>query len=412
MKSICFLVTAVTAVTLVFMSSVVDSLPNGAGSCVAGMAAVGGFHLEYGPGSPYPDRIGVKNATLSDVQVNVTINGVMLEPFTTTKTTFKSDNDLVWRVESSEVAYQGILVRVEAPEDVLFSNTGNGELLKNADVCNTAGGNVVGVTHFNATEKLFSSGTLVFAEAGSATIDVTIVFRNDNNISLYGYSAYTITIVDDIQSDIPSEVPSGAPTRSKNGETTSPDSMMAPVGAPVAPTPPTPVEVPIAPPKKEPDGKGMSMDKCLDGKGGMMGKSKEKKGKSGKMMGKGYYDECEDASDAPSDSPSASPTASPTATPTSSKKGKGGMMSGKGSDGGMMGKGSDVGMMGKGGKESDDDGGKGKGGKGGKGGDDEEETEAPAEEEPEEPPVEVEPEPPEEEPSKGKGGMGMERRLR
>jgi hypothetical protein len=425
-------VTTAVAV-LVLISYVVESFPNGAGGCMGGAAAVGGLHLDYGPGSDSGRPGG--NGTLEEAEITVAINGLLLDPNTTA--TFDSFTDLTWTVESSQIPYRGILVRVQAPDDLLFTNMGTETDLKVATAC--VENNVIGVTHVNNTFKSVSTGALRFDGQGSATIDVTIVFQNDAALSLYAYSGYQVNIGEVVEapSELPSEIPSAAPSPGVEPETSSPKPSSAP--APMTPTPP--VDVPVVPPKKEPEGKGMSMEKCPDGKGGMMmGKGGMMMGKGGMMMGeddddhgkgsmmmgkgKGYDDECEYASDAPSDSPSASPTATPPPTKSvkmgmmSGGKDKGGMMSGgKGSDGSMMGKGSGKGsdgsMMGKGGKGSDDeDEGKGKGGKGGKGseseeGDEEasEETEAPEEEEESEGSDD-------EESSKGKGGMGMDRFFR
>jgi hypothetical protein len=416
MKSMYLPMFAAAAVALVLKGFVVESRPTGAGSCVGGKAAVGGFHLDYGPKSNYTNRMGA-GGTLEDAKINFKVSFTQLDP--NTNETFDSFAPLIWELESPQIPFQGILVRVLAPEDIVFENIGNEDLLKEADACNSSNvtGNVVGVTHRNTTAKSYSSGTMVFAGAGLVTIDVTVVFRNDENYSIYAYSNYTIEIA---SSEEPSDVPSAVPSILLPPEKTlKPSSPVAPVNEPSSAVAPTPDYAPVLVPKKTPEGKGMSMDKCLDSKGGMMmsrsekkegkggmmmgkdgknegkggmmmskgddkvgkgrklmGKGDDEEGKGGMMMGKGYYDECEYASDAPSDSPSASPTATPseypsaapTSTPRSSKKGKGGMMS--------AGKGGDDGMMGKGGKSDAD--------------------EAPAEEEP----------------SKGKDGMGMDRLLR
>jgi hypothetical protein len=218
-----------------FISHRVHCFSSGTGSCIAGEAPLAG------PGTTHvrPDQI---LGPLSEYQVEFLVNDVVIPP--DTPTTFEPNVDLTWTVRTNNpIQYRGILVRVEAPETTPFTVTGNGDQLKeDLSYCPGEPGNVIGITHTGAGLKPSSSGVLRFDTAGTATVDITVVYRNGSsgtppdNQSVTGYNRFSLNIE-------AAQVPVAPP-------------VVPPTDAPVAP--PTdvpvavPVEVPIEPPVEVP----------------------------------------------------------------------------------------------------------------------------------------------------------------
>ena len=365
---------------------------NGTAQCNSGSAAVDDPNESYLTG------------TLSDAAAVFSVDGIDLSPGVVEE--FRQIIGLPWSIEAFKFAFTGFLVRVQAAEENLFFSVPYAVLLeddrridftgiqKSAE-CEALPENVEGITHTTSDNKVFANGTINFAFPGNVTIDVTVIFTDENTTQeLYAFDQFTLSIVE--ASDVPSLSPN--------------------VPSDVSSLPPMTVETdpPAAPFTSPPAG---VMDKCIKmgkgmgkgtkGKKGMKGEM-DKKGKKGeadddsegeeesgderllKTGGKATYDPCE--TEAPSEYPSAAPSAYPSAAPTASPtpeptKGKG---KGKMDKEGMK----DMKAMGDK---------KGKGDKGGKGKGKGEETEAPTDEPTAAAPTDDEPAP--EEP-KGKGGKG------
>jgi hypothetical protein len=296
-----FLLLLVASTSLVINVSANSS---GTGSCAAGIACVGGTHLNYGPTSS-PLREGAAG-TLPEALVTVSLNGVTLTPGTTA--TFVSGVDLAWVVTSTgAVPYKGIFVRVQAGTDNVFTLTGDGSGLSLSPLCDALTDNVIGVTQNNAGTKLTNSGVMNFSGTGTVSMDVTLVFDNTLT-SVYASSNFPLTIGGAPVAPTPvAPVPAvGSPTGSPAGVPTAPTGTSAPAAAPVpssttaapvaapvpsAPTAPVPTapSEPTAPTsdecpegsKKSGKGKG---DDSGKGKGSGSGKSM-KMCKGGMMMG-------------------------------------------------------------------------------------------------------------------------------
>jgi hypothetical protein len=432
MKSMRMPVAIVVQIALLLKHGyLVNASPSGAGSCIGGMAAVD------------LNKTIINNGTLDNGAVEFFINGLKLVPDVTE--TFSVAGSFVWSLQAAQIVYRGFIVRFEFEEGYEISNEPDVTELGNSTYlyypepgssqismeCEMIGANVTGITHTTNDDKLLTNGTIASNYSGIITIDVTVMFSNNEELgSFYAYNQFKISVLQ-IMSDAPSLAPF---------ESTVPSSVPSEVPIPIAVETGKPAtDAPAAPVTKPPVG---VMDKCIKmGKGMSKGKGKGKmskkdmksmkgemdkkdkkgmKGKKGesdddsekeeeeesddarllKTGGRVTEDPCETEapsdypSAAPSDYPSAAPTASPTPAPTSKGKGSGKMdkkdMMAMGDKKSMDGMGDKKSMDGMGGKDSKGKGGKDSKGKGGKGKDDEEETDdEPAPEEP-----------------KGKGGKG------
>jgi hypothetical protein len=164
---------------------VIQAYSNGAGSCAGSTAAVGGLHLESSGGH------AVVSGTLAGSGTVVTVGGTILDPSSGQATTVPIGQDLLINVESGDVGYLGVLVRLEFPNDV--DTTGAlvaGANTKVASVCTAP---VVGITHMNANEKKSSTGTIRLDEAvDGVNLDVTVVFANGASGSVYSYTGFIL----------------------------------------------------------------------------------------------------------------------------------------------------------------------------------------------------------------------------
>jgi hypothetical protein len=198
------------ALAFVALVTKVAANSSGTGSCAAGIASVGGTHLNFGPtSSPLRDG-GV--FTLTESFVSVSISGVTLTPGIAA--TFDSGVDLAWTVSSPEIPYKGIFVRIQAGTDNVFTLTGDGTGLSSAALCDALTENVMGVNHNTAAIKSTNSGVMNFVGSGSVSMDVTIVF--DNTVSsVYASSNFPLTIGGAPVAPVPTTgtaSPAGVPT--------------------------------------------------------------------------------------------------------------------------------------------------------------------------------------------------------
>jgi hypothetical protein len=238
----------VTLVSLLLLRNhnelVVDAFSTGAGGCDGGTAAVGGLHLDTSNGRP------VESGTLTDGAIRVTIGTQVLSE--TAVTDVPIGQDLLISVDALDLAYLGILVRLEAPVGV---NTAGallpGPNTQGTDVCAAP---IVGITHTDSTEKEMITGTIRFdEEVLNVALDVSIVFVNSGAVSGYVYGRLNVNF-----RNTPVASPVASPVVSP----------VVPISLPVAPSPiippidppitapaaiPTPVGVPATePPSTEP----------------------------------------------------------------------------------------------------------------------------------------------------------------
>jgi len=207
-------------------SSKTLAFPNGAGGCEGGDAAVGGAHTDDAS----------KQTLTGPIHSNsyeVSINGQRLIPGRTFTIQPGVDNDITVTATDKRV-FRGFLMRLEGPDwlDLSGSLVPKSEDAQIASACLLP---VVGITHTDSEAKSKIVGTLrVEEEVGSITLDVTVVLRNNPNLSRYYYTGFDIAVqsqrrdapvvggsaallkewrsLQELPSDFPSDMPSEQPT--------------------------------------------------------------------------------------------------------------------------------------------------------------------------------------------------------
>jgi hypothetical protein len=179
--------------------SEVNSFPNGAGGCAGGVAAVGGSHLGLTDG-----RL-VSNSTLETGGVIVQIGNITLSVNTPLDLATLEDHTIT--IISTEFPIRGILIRVEADGADTSNVLTPGLLTKPAMACVAP---IVGTTHIDNSDKSELTSVIRFDESfDSVILDITGVFVNSPDGSVYVYSRYYVNFV----STAPiSSVPTTAPT--------------------------------------------------------------------------------------------------------------------------------------------------------------------------------------------------------
>jgi hypothetical protein len=256
----------------------------GAGSCEAGIAAIGGTHLDFGPSSPSKREGGI--GTLFEGATYVEVEGVTLTAGT--PTTFPVNTDLTWTVTAEQVPLKGIFVRVQAAADNAFTNVGVSDGLQNEPFCDALADNVIGVSHTSAAMKSQSSGVINFSLKGSVTMDISVVY-DDTQFAISAFSSYPLTIGEATPTaptaptpvapvpvaQTPTAFPTFSPVEVPVGSPT-----LAPTDTPAPAPTDNPVPAPVEPPSESPTptnecGKDKGGKKCM---GGMIGKEGMKMG--------------------------------------------------------------------------------------------------------------------------------------
>jgi hypothetical protein len=164
--------------------SVVHGYPTGAGSCAAGsggaIAAAGSAHK----------RATSETGALSKRGTTFAINGVNVkggESYTVGST-------LKWTLKTTDITYgiRGVLIRVAFTGGDSYTLASS--QLQDSALCTGTGVGVSGLTHKSASVKKTVSGTMRFTKAGTATVDITVVYRNGGSASVSGSSRYKFSI--------------------------------------------------------------------------------------------------------------------------------------------------------------------------------------------------------------------------
>lgn len=179
----------------------VTAYPTGAGSCIGGMAAVGGFHLE----STDPqtgDKRTVLTGQLSEGKVSVLIDDANALDFATPYGLQTQTDYTITVVTTQDPGFKGILLRysnadssIDAATQILLEPTDG--LLQRSELCATDEVNTVGLTHTDNSEKLSVRATMRFDTPGTVQLDITIVGANDNKVSVYGYTGFVLEVTGD-----------------------------------------------------------------------------------------------------------------------------------------------------------------------------------------------------------------------
>jgi len=204
---------------LLFPVLLVQAFPYGAGGCAAGRESINRMHF---------DADEVVGGTLAEKGVTVTIHGMDLvdsqaePPFPT----FPIGQDLSLTVTANEAPMRGILVRAEALDgsdaaaDSLLlddSSSSSLQLLQPSSVCAALAIPISGVTHTSNVDKRIAEGiTFRLDQANAAVLlDVTVVFVNNDTLSDYAYTGFTLAFVED-------EDGTSAPTITSTSSTAAP----------------------------------------------------------------------------------------------------------------------------------------------------------------------------------------------
>ena len=200
---------------------VTDAYPSAAGSCPAGVAAVGSPHSDGGR----PETTG----PLGQGGVTLSLNGVLLEG-KPAEFRVGEVNELV--LEATGVPMKGFLIRVGPPEGVENSvdlrdsiypveedGVASEDLIaKIAESTCVGTEQVGGLTHTSRDEKTSVTANLfVESEIEGLSLDVTVVMSNIVTDSTYYYSNYVVNAVQAADPDAPviatptTSFPTGAP---------------------------------------------------------------------------------------------------------------------------------------------------------------------------------------------------------
>ena len=209
------------ALSLAASTFTVDAYPSAAGSCPAGVAAVGSPHA----GGGRPETTG----PLGQGGVTLSLNGVLLEG-KPAEFRVGEVNELV--LEATGVPMKGFLIRVGPPEGVEnsvdlrdsiypFEEDGVASedlIAKTAESTCVETELVGGLTHTSADEKTsVRANLLVESEIEGLSLDVTVVMSNIVTASTYYYSNFVVNAVQAADPDAPviatptTSFPTGAP---------------------------------------------------------------------------------------------------------------------------------------------------------------------------------------------------------
>ncbi len=207
-----------------FLASNTDALSTGVGGCGPGDTSINNAE------STNIHQFGARG-TMADLGVTFSIGGTALTA--STATSFGVGSDLQWSIDSTN-AFKGAFIRVEKASGT-FTHVAGSALLGEALSCAGITG-VQGLDHTDAAAKTSVTGTSTFDAAGSATVDIVVVFSTAS----YAYSQFLLTLD---QVAVPTETPIAAPVAVPT-ET--------PVAAPVAVPTETPVAAPVVAPTETP----------------------------------------------------------------------------------------------------------------------------------------------------------------
>ena len=201
----------------------VQAFPVGAGGCAGGMPAVSGFHLNITNGR------NVMGASLTDGAILVQIGSTLLNASAVVRFPVGEDLPISVAVNSSDLPYKGVLVRLEAPAGVSTSAALMPGM--NTDVAEICFDPIIGITHTDNSTKTVSAGTIRFdEEVSNVTLDITVVFINDVNFSAFAYDRFTVTFT-------AAASPITAPPTPMATPIMSPISAVSPIASPTALTP-------------------------------------------------------------------------------------------------------------------------------------------------------------------------------
>ena len=187
----------------------VFAYPSGAGSCAEGGDAIGQTGESHvATGKP------INTGPLSDGGFSVTLGDSVLAQFQTF--TFPINTKTSLTINSSSKQFKGFLIRLGETgtmTDLAFDGNTDSQL-KVSPLCTAAG--VGGITHTTSDDKTTITAYLnLDAVAADMPLDVTIVVDNDSVESIYYYSRFIVSSIDQAPAAAPSatSLPTAATSR-------------------------------------------------------------------------------------------------------------------------------------------------------------------------------------------------------
>jgi len=164
---------------------IVTASPRGAGGCTGGMAAVGASHLT---------ATTVETGSLQDFGITLLLNGDPLDPATTHDIPIGMDHTWELAASSNDTAFRGFLLRLDGGTEGINTTaalSGKGGRVQIAETVCVETEGVGGVTHTSRKLQTSVSGKLRLDELSEdMNLDVTVVARNRNDVSIFYYSAF------------------------------------------------------------------------------------------------------------------------------------------------------------------------------------------------------------------------------
>lgn len=169
----------------------VDAFSTGAGGCVGGMAAVGEPHKT----STIVQEIQWYDPT---VGIEVYIGGNLLIPPVTVPLLIGVEYTILIAATTS-IVYTGFLIRFDSLSNrdistALMKKDDADETIQYASVCTAE--DAIGLTHVNNDFKTRTEAVLRMDESGYGVVDITLVYINNAESSVYSYGNYTIQFID------------------------------------------------------------------------------------------------------------------------------------------------------------------------------------------------------------------------
>lgn len=242
------------------------AFPYFAGGCRGDGPAVGAPHL---------DANVIQSSSIPESGTVITVDGLALD--SETVLTLQPGTDYLLEARDEDQRMRGILMRLAADDGVAT----DGALLpdKRTQFANVCQSPIIGLTHTRNNNKKTMSGWLRLDQATNVTLDISIVYRNDADLSWFSYSQFRLLVqeggvttppidnlvtlppttaptleaatmaLSDVPSDAPSDAPSSTPEESPTPvPTTSSIATSTTIPSVVPSTVPTIVRIPdIAP---------------------------------------------------------------------------------------------------------------------------------------------------------------------
>lgn len=166
----------------------IDSFSSGAGSCNAGLNALGGSHIDS-------TALQTLNLTLTQLEIQVQVGDAIYPANSVISVLKNTEYTILITTRTSDAFFRGALIRLETLNNRnMINSLEPNDNMGVVSVCTLP--SVIGVSHTNNDMKTKASATFLMKDAGDIMMDVTIVVANTVGISMYGYGSFTIDVMD------------------------------------------------------------------------------------------------------------------------------------------------------------------------------------------------------------------------